>query len=126
DANSKHSYRPGNVFEVLVAEVVKVQLEPVADMVAHGARYADLARFGDPFQSGRDIHPVTVDVAVLHDYVPEIDADAELYPLTLRRSGIALGHPALDGDRASDGFDYAWELDKKAVSGRFYDPALVF
>jgi hypothetical protein len=37
-----------------------------------------------------------------------------------------IGHPALHGNRARDGLNDAWEFDKEAVSGRLYDPTLVF
>ena len=87
--------------------------------------YANPARLGDPFQSGRDIHPVAVDVVALDDDVAEVDADPEYDPLFLRGPGIALGHPPLHRDRTGDGLDHARELDQDAVAGRFDDAALV-
>ena len=48
ETNPIDPQRTGNVFECLLAQVVERQIEPVADMVADRARYANPARFGDP------------------------------------------------------------------------------
>ena len=94
-------------------------------MVADRARYADPARFGDPFQSCRDIHPVAMDVVALDDDVAEVDADPEYDPLFFRGRHVAFGHSPLHRDRAGDGLNHARELDEDAVAGRLDDAALV-
>src|ERR1051326_914466 len=102
DPNSIDLHRASDVFEVLVAQVVESHIEAVADVIAHGARYADPAGFGESLQSGSNIHPVAVDVAVLDDDVAEIDAHTEYDPLFLANAVIAIRHPALDRDGTGD------------------------
>jgi hypothetical protein len=46
--------------------------------------------------------------------------------LFLGNAAIAIRHPALDRDGTGNGLNDTWELDQEAVSGRLYDPALVF
>ena len=94
-------------------------------MIAHGARYADPAGFGESLQSGSNIHPVAVDVAVLDDDVAEIDAHTEYDPLFLANAVIAIRHPALDRDGTGDSLNDARELDQQTIARRLYDPALV-
>jgi hypothetical protein len=94
-------------------------------VVADRAGYANSARLGDPFQSGRDIDPIAVDVAFLNDDVAQIDAHTKHDLLLLRRPQIALSHPSLHGNRASDSLYDARELDQDAVAGGFDDAAFV-
>ena len=82
----------------------------VADMVAHGGRHADPARFGQSLQSGSDVHPVAVDVPFLDDHIAEIYADTEDDPLVLGNAGIAIQHSALDRHGTGDSLYYAREL----------------
>src|ERR1051325_1636406 len=119
-------HRACNVFECLLAQVLERQSEPVADMVADRAGYANPARLGNPFQSGGDIYPIAVDVPIFpDDDVTQIDADTEYNPLLLGRPRIAFGHPTLHGGRAGDSLYDAREFDENAITGRFDDAALV-
>jgi hypothetical protein len=89
-------------------------------------RHANPARFGDPFQSGGNIHAISVDVVVLRDDdIAEIDPDTEYDPLFLRCCRVALGHPTLDGDCTGDSLYDAREFNQDAVAGGFDDAALV-
>jgi hypothetical protein len=72
-------------------------------VVAHGARDADAARFGEPFEACRDVHAVAMDVIVLDDDVAEIDADAEPDLPILRHVPSALRHALLQFNRAPHG-----------------------
>src|SRR5437667_97483 len=77
-------------------------------------------------QSGGDIHSIAVDVVVLpDDDVAQIDADTEHDPLRLGRRRIALGHPTLHGNRASDSLYDAREFDQDAVAGGFDNATFV-
>ena len=69
---------PGDVLDPLLAHVLEGEVEFVAHLVANGLRDADAAGLGEPFQAGRDVHPVAVDIVAVDDDVAEIDADAEL------------------------------------------------
>jgi hypothetical protein len=80
-------------------------------MVANSPRYADLARFGDTFESSSDIYPVTMDIAFLDDHITEVDTDPEDDTLPFGHVGIAFGHALLHRDGAGNRFDHARELD---------------
>ena len=54
-----------------------VDVEPVADLIAHRRRDADAAGVRHRFQPRRDVHAVAKNVVVLDDHVAEIDADAK-------------------------------------------------
>src|SRR5205085_10496356 len=111
DPNSKDPYRAGNVFEVPIAQIVESQTQALADMVTDRPRDADLSRVCQPFEPGRHIHAVAVNIAVLNDDVSEIDPHTENDCLFLGDTGIAFGHAALDRDRTRDCLDHARELD---------------
>ena len=67
--------RPVDVLDLLVAEILVDELEPVADLIAHRRRYADAAGLGDQLEARRDIDAVAEDVVLIDDDVAKIDAD---------------------------------------------------
>ena len=118
--------RAGDVLDVLLAEILEGDVvEPVADLIAHGARDADAARLGKHLEARRDIDAVAENIVVLDDHVAEIDADAELNPPRRRNVGIAPRHPALDLGRAQHRISDALELDQHAIAGCLDDAAAV-
>ncbi len=97
EAHPKDVDRAGDVFDVLVAEILKGNVvKPVADLIAHGTRDADAAGLGKHLKTRRDVDAVAEDVVLLDDDIAQIDADAELDPPRWRHIGIAPRHPALD------------------------------
>src|SRR3954471_19717599 len=89
----------------------------VPDLIAHGARDAQAARFREALQASRDIHPIPEQIAVVLDDVAQIDAYPEQEVLALRQIGVAVHHAALHLDSAAHGFDGACELDQQAIAG---------
>jgi len=78
---------------------------------------ANPTRLCDPFETHRNIDPVTIDVVFFDDNITDVNADAKFDPLVLRHIGILFRHTVLDFVGASDGIDNAGELDESAVSG---------
>src|ERR1700693_4390018 len=105
-------YRPRDVLDLLLAQVVEPDIELVADMVVHRPRHANSARVGQDFEPRRDIDPVTINVAAVDDDVAEIDADAELNARFGRHPGITPRHLPLQFDRAAHRVDDAGELNE--------------
>jgi hypothetical protein len=103
---------PGDVLDLLLAQILEHEIELVAHLVMHDPADADPAGLGQPFQPRRDVHPIPEDVVLLNDHVAEVDADAEPDPLLLRHLGLALGHAALDLHSAAHGVDNAHELSQ--------------
>src|SRR5262249_54209297 len=93
--------------------------------IAHGARDVDRAWLGDVLQTRGHVHPIAVDVAVLHDHVAEIDSDAEFDPPLAGDIGVAINHAVLHFDRAAHRLDRAGELDQYAIARRLHDAPLV-
>ena len=83
-------------------------------------------RFCDPFETHRNIDPITKDIVVFDDNITNVNADAKLDPLDLRYIYIVFGHAALNFDRTAYGIDDAGELDESAVPGILDDaPAMI-
>ncbi len=89
-------------------------------------RNADPARFGDPFETHRNIDPVTKDIIVFDDDITDMNADAKFDPLGQRHIDILFGHAALDFVGTAYGIDHAGELNESAVPGILDDaPAML-
>ena len=115
--------RARDVLELLIAHVLERRVELAAHLPVGVVGDADAAGLGDAFEARGDVDAVAENVAVLDDDVADVDADAELDALVLRHAGVALGHAALDRDRAAHGVDDAGELDQDAVAGGLDDAA---
>src|SRR5262249_5940952 len=92
------SDRPRDVLELLLADVLKGKVELARGILLHPRRDANPARRGQAFEPGRDINPVTKDVAVLDDDVTDVDADAQLDAVVRGHAGVAVCHLALHFD----------------------------
>ena len=55
-------HRPGDVLDLLLAQILEAEIELVAHLVAHDPADADPARLGQRFEPRRDIDAVAVDV----------------------------------------------------------------
>jgi len=117
--------RAGNVFNLLLAQVLEDVIELVPYLIANDPANADPARLCQSFQARGHIDAVAEDVVLLDDYVAEIDAHTKPDPSILRDFGLALGHPPLHLDSAPNRVDHARELDQHPVAGVLYDPAPV-
>jgi hypothetical protein len=62
-AHPEHPDRPGQVLDVLTAEISERDAEPVAHLVADRARHADAARRGELLQARGHVHAIAEDVA---------------------------------------------------------------
>jgi len=94
-------------------------------MVSHRSRDANSAGVGERFQAGRNIHTVTEDVVLLNDYVAKVDADSKSYAPLLRHFGLAVDHPPLDLDGATNRVNHAGKLHQHYIASILHDPAAV-
>ena len=109
----------------MIAEIFERDVELVAHLVAHDAADADAAGFGHRLEPRGNIDAVPVDVAVVDYDIADINTHAQVDATVGRGGGCALGHPALDFDRAAHRVDDARELDQYAVAGGLDDAAAV-
>src|SRR5258708_6004781 len=87
---------------------------------------ADTARFCDPFETHRNIDPITKDIIVFNDDIADVNADAKFDPFDLQHCDILFGHAALNLDSAAYGIYDAPELNESAVPGVLDDtPAMI-
>ena len=116
--------RPADVLDLLLAEILEGDVEPVADLVAHRGRHADAAGFRHDFEPRGDVDAVAEDVVVLDDDVAEVDADAEDEAPRRAACPVAPRHASLEVDGAAHRVDDALEFDQHAVAGGLDDAAL--
>jgi len=112
----------GGESDLLLAEIVKGEVEAVAHLLVRRGTEANPARLGQRFEPGGNIDAVAEDVAILDDDVTDIDAHAKFDAALFRYDGAAGDHLALQLDRAAHRVDDAGELGKEAVAGRLDDP----
>ena len=101
DANAIDPHRPRDVLELALAGILKAtsSLPCTSSCTRPDTQMPPGSR--QRLQSRRHVHAVAPHVVAIDDDVAEVDADAELDPLLRRNVGIALGHAALDLDRAA-------------------------
>ena len=104
------THRPGDVLDLLLAHVLERKGELVAHLIPHHSADADPARFGQGFETRRDIDTVAEDVVLVDDDVAEIDADAEIDAPLGWHAGVTPGHLSLHLDRATNRIDHARKL----------------
>ena len=73
-----------NVLEVLLASVIKCNVEFIADLSVGIVGNADAARFRNGLKACRYIDPVTEYVPVIFDNITDIDTDPELNSIVWR------------------------------------------
>ena len=110
---------------MLLAHVVKGEIELVSDLVAHDPANADPAGLGERFQARRDIHTVAEDVVFLSDHVAKIDADPKLGALVVWDFRFAVNHSALDLHSAAHGVHNTRKLRQEAIASVLHNPAAV-
>ena len=125
ETNGEHVHRPGDVLDLLLAQIVEDKVELVTDLVAHHPADADAARFGQTFETGGDVDPVAENIAVLDDDVALVNADPEHDAPVRRHAGVAFRHRALHVHRAAHRVDDTGEFDQQPIAHCFDDAALM-
>ena len=109
-------YRLGNVLQPALADVLEWDLYDLANLIVDGLRDANSSRLGKLFEASSDVDAGAIKIVVFGDYVPEVDADAELHLLFLGNRSVALRNLVLNLDGAANGLDDAGELSNNAVA----------
>ena len=106
-------YRLGNVLQTALADVLEWDLYDLANLIVDGLRDANSARLGQLFEANGNVDAGAIKIVVFGDYVPEVDADAELHLLFLGNRSVALRNLVLNLDGAANGLDDAGELEQQ-------------
>src|SRR5262249_51950994 len=125
DHNAVGPHRAGDVLDLLLAHVLKREIELVSHLLVRRRTDADPARLGERLQARSDVDAIAKDVALLDDDVADIDAHAKLDAALRRHAGIANDHFALHLDGAALGVDDTGEFDEETVAGRLDDATAV-
>src|SRR6516165_410843 len=126
EPHSVDSHRAGNVLEALLSNVVEREVKTPCYVLLYTGGHAYASGLGQSFQASRDVHPITEDVAVLHNDVALMNANTELDAFLGGDVRITLGHYALDLTRTPQSVDNTRKLDQQAVSGGFDDAPSMF
>jgi hypothetical protein len=97
----------------------------VAHLIVDIARDHNATRLGERLQPRRHVDAVAIDIVVIADDVADIDSNAELDAALGRYLDIALDHPALNVDGATNGVDDADKFHQHPVAGGLDDPTPV-
>ena len=108
--------RLGNILQTALTDILERNLDDLANLIVDGLRDANSARLGQLLEANRDVYAGAVKIVVFGDYVPEVDADAELHLLLLGNRRVALRNLVLNLDGAANGLDDAGELSNNAVA----------
>jgi hypothetical protein len=109
--------RVRNIFDLLLADIGKLDGQFVRDLLVHGARNADAADRRDTFESRGDIDAVAQQVAVALDHVANRDADAKAHLPARRISEVARAQAFLDVDGAAHRLHRARKLGQYRIAG---------
>ena len=121
EQNPVTAYGLLNVLDLLRPQVLETDVEFPLDLTVDRARDADAARFGQALQPRRDIDPVAIDVVAIDDHFAQIDANAVLDPLPVRRAGIVSRQFTLDADGAIDSGNHADEVGQHRIARVMHD-----
>ena len=124
-ANPVDPHRPGDVLDLLLAQILEDEGQPVAHVIMNGIGDEHPAGIGQGFDPGRDVDAVAIKVVALDDHIAEIDADAQFDAALRPDPGVPLGHRLLHLDRAAHRIDDAGKLHEHAVAGGLDDAAVV-
>jgi hypothetical protein len=118
-----HRFR--NIFELLLAEVIKSELHLATDMIEDGSRYKDATRIGQGLEPGSDVDPITVKIAALDHHVTEIDADAKDDLSVFRQTAVGRRHGVLQLTSAGDRIDGTCKFDQDPIAHQLDDAPVV-
>jgi hypothetical protein len=94
-------------------------------LLVNGSGNADLSGLGELLQTCRDVDPIPIEIAVAHDHVAKVDADAKDHPAISGKIGVAPLEGALHGDGTADRLNRTGELRHNGVARHAENPPLV-
>ena len=114
-----------NVLQALFAGVGDGNIELAPHLPVCVLGQADAARRRDLLKPSRDIDAVAEHVALVDDYVADMDADPKFDAVAGRDVPVALCHSALHRHGARDRLDHRREPEQQAVARGLDDVSLV-
>src|SRR2546421_13118976 len=106
-----YAHRPGDVLDLLPADIRKRVGQLAVELIPHHTGYADAPGLGESLQPGGDIDAVAENVVAIGDNVAEIDADPKPDAPVFRHVGFVIEDQALHLYGAAHRIDDAGEFD---------------
>jgi hypothetical protein len=116
-------YRPFDILQRLLAEIVERKISLASDLLEGAARKAYTAWLTLVLDPCRNIDSVPEDIVGVDDDIADIDPDAERY--RRNESLVPFGHLALHDHRAGNGVDGAGEFHEHTIARRLDDAPVV-
>src|SRR5262249_2387637 len=121
-ATRKNANGPGNVFQVVLTEILKANCGAPTDLLHHDLRYQNLIGLRQRFQARCDVYATPVNVIAIENHIAKIDSDSKAKPEIRRIDGTLYRHRFFDFHRASESVSTARKFNKHPVAREFHDP----
>jgi hypothetical protein len=112
----EHLNRSGDVFHLLLAEIVEAVLDAVLNLIAHTPRDADPPGRSQPLQPRSDVNVVAEDAPISDHDITDIDPDAKLHSAFRCKRGVRFRKGLLNGNPAVNGINNASELSEHTIT----------
>ncbi len=103
--------RSGDVLQIPLSAVNKVEVEAALDLPCHVVGDADSIGLRLGFQTRRDVYAITMNIVAIDSHIAQIDANTKADADCFGNFEIAIRHGALYGDRTFDSRHGTRELD---------------
>jgi hypothetical protein len=123
--DAKDAYWPGDIFELLLPDILKDYVELSCGILLNPCRHANSARVRQAFEPDCDVYAVTKEFTALDYDVAHIDAQPELDTPVGGRRRVPLSHARLKFGGATQSIHDTAELDQEAVARRFDEPTVM-
>jgi hypothetical protein len=124
-SNPVNAHWPGDVFDLLLAEIFEDKGQPVAHLIMSRVGDEHPAGIGEGLDPRGDVDAVAIEIVALDDDVAEIDADAQLDAVVSPDARVPFGHRLLHLDRTAHRINDTGKFDQHAVTGGLDDAAMV-
>src|SRR6516165_12636756 len=121
----EHPYRPGNVLDLLLAQILEAKGQPVAHLIVDRVGDEHPTGVGQGFDPRRYVDAVAIEVVTLDDHVAKIDANAPFDAAVRGDTRVSLGHRLLHRDGTAYRIDDAGKLHQQAITRGLDDATLV-
>ena len=108
--------RSGDVFHLLLANIVEAVLDAVLDLIAHTPRDADPPRCSQTLKPRSDVHVIAEDAPISDHDITDIDPDAKLHSAFGCKRGVRFGKGLLNCNAAVNGINNARELSEHTIT----------
>src|SRR5215467_2866255 len=116
---------PGDVFDLLLPQIMKSKGKPIANLIVNRTGDEDPAWVGQCLNSRSDIDTIPVQIVIFDDHVAQIDPNPKVNTVMHLDAGVPPSYCLLNLDRTPHSIDYTGKFDQQAVPCGLDDPPMV-